>query len=362
MNEITNIPNAQRIKEIITHEDIKNILANYKAYPSSENDETIIFPTICHNLNPEEASNKLYYYKNSKMFYCFTECSKSFDIFELVITREHLQGNKDFSFFDALCEISSKLNIQEDFFERIEQNIYKSKKEYFIKKNNKLPYKYYEKNTMNFFEFYLPYEWAKDGITLNELKKYNVRYYPSENQMIIPHYDIDKNLVGIRIRAFNQEDIIKGKYRPLKLENIIYSHPLSQFCYGLWENKENIKKTQKAIIFEGEKSVLLAEQLEYNNTVACCGSNISKIQIQQLIQCGAKEIIIAFDKEYKNNKDKKCEQYYNKLYQLCNRYKLYCNMSFIFDFENIINEKESPVDKNIQNYEYLLQKRIKINE
>ena len=39
MSEITNIPNAQHIKELITHEDIKNILAEYKAYPSSENDE-----------------------------------------------------------------------------------------------------------------------------------------------------------------------------------------------------------------------------------------------------------------------------------------------------------------------------------
>ena len=358
---MTEISNAQYIKEIITDNDIKNIMAEYEAYPSCETNEIIMFPTICHNLHACDASHKLYYYKNSKMFYCFTQCSKSYDIFELLITIENLRGNKEYSFFDALYYLSNKLNIQENFFERVEQNIYQSKKEYYKKKNIKLPFIYYEKNIMNFFDFYLPYEWAKDGINLKELKKFNVRYYPTENQMIIPHYDINMNLVGIRIRAFNEEDILKGKYRPLKLENKIYSHPLSQFCYGLWENKNNIQKIQKAIIFEGEKSVLLAEQLEYNNTVACCGSNISKVQIQQLINCGAKEIIIAFDKEYKNNKDKKCEQYYNKLYELCNKYKLYCNMSFIFDFENILNEKDSPIDKNIQIFEYLLQKRIKIN-
>ena len=358
MNETIN---AQLIKESITDEDIKKILAIYKAYPSSENDNVIIFPTICHNLNPEEASHKLYYYKNSKMFYCFTECSKGFDIFELIITREHLLGHDYFGFLDALYNVIDILNIQENFFEKSETNQYQSNRSYWTKKNNKLPYNFYEKNIINFFDFYLPYEWAKDGINLKELKKFNVRYYSSENQMIIPHYDIDTNLVGIRIRAFNKEDILKGKYRPLKLEGKIYSHPLSQFCYGLWENKNNIQETQKAIIFEGEKSVLLAEQLEYNNTVACCGSNISKVQIQQLINCGAKEIVIAFDKEYKNNRDKKCEQYYNKLYQICSKYKLYCNMSFIFDFENILNEKDSPIDKNIQTFEYLLQKRIKIN-
>ena len=357
MNEIIN---AQRVKELMTHEDVKKILAIYKAYPVSENDEVIIFPTICHNLNPEDASPKLYYYKNSKMFYCFTECSKSFDIFELLITREHLRGVENFNFIDALYNVIDLIDIKENFFEKEEENIYQSKRNYFTRKNNKIPYCLYEKNIINFFNFYLPYEWAKDGITLEELKKFNIRYYSSENQMIIPHYDINMNLVGIRIRAFNEEDIQKGKYRPLKLENKIYSHPLSQFCYGLWNNKDNIQKTQKAVIVEGEKSVLLGEQLEYNNLVASCGSNISKNQIQQLINCGAKEIIIAFDKEYKDNKDKKNEKYYNKLYSLAYKYRLYCNMSFIFDFNNILKEKQSPIDNSIEEFKFLMEKRIKL--
>ena len=356
---MTEISNAQYIKEIITDNDIKNIMAEYEAYPSCETNEVIMFPTICHNLNAHDASHKLYYYKNSKMFYCFTQCSKSYDIFSLLMTIEHLRGNKEYSFFDALYYVSNKLNINDGFFEHIEQNIYQSKKEYFKKKNNKIPYCIYEKNIVNFFDFYLPYEWAKDGLTLKELKKYNVRYYASENQMVIPHYNIYGDLIGIRIRALNDEDILKGKYRPLKLENIIYSHPLSQFCYGLWNTKEGIQKTQKAIIVEAEKSVMLGEQLEYNNLVACCGSNISKIQIQQLINCGAKEIVIAFDKEYED-KNKQCENYYNKLYGIANKYKLYCNMSFIFDFENVIKNKQSPIDDGIEKFNYLLSKRIKI--
>ena len=351
---------AQYIKEIITDNDVKNILAEYEAFPSIENNEVIMFPTICHNLHACDASHKLYYYKNSKMFYCFTQCGKSYDIFELIITIEHLRGNIQYSFLDALYYLIDKLNIQDGFFEqKEEQNVYQSKREYFKKKKSNLPFTYYNKEIINFFDYYLPYEWAKDGLTLDELKKYNVRYYSTENQMIIPHYDSNNNLVGIRIRAFNKEDILKGKYRPLKLENKIYSHPLSQFCYGLWNNKWNIQKTQKAIIVESEKSVMLGEQLEYNNLVACCGSNISKIQIQQLINYGAKEIIIAFDREY-ITKGKQCETYYNKIYNLASKYKLYCNMSFIFDFENIISYKQSPIDNGIENFNYLLSKRIKI--
>ena len=355
MNEIQT--NARYIKEILTDDIVKIIMSEYAAFPSNETKEYIIFPTICHNINPEEASYKLYYYKSSKMFYCFTECSKSYDIFELLIKIEQLRGNSTYSFFDALYYLQNKLNIQDGFFDISNKEIYSSKREYWERKNHKLPYVIY-KDVMNFFNFYLPYEWAKDGLTLDELKTYNVRYYPTENQMVIPHYSSDKQLVGIRIRAFNEEDIQKGKYRPLKLENTIYSHPLSQFCYGLWNTKYNIKKTQKAIIFEAEKSVMLAEQLEYNNTVACCGSNISKIQIEQLIQNGAKEIIIAFDKEYTNNS--KSEQYYNKLYYIANKYKLYCNMSFIFDFDNILGYKHSPIDDGIEKFNYLFNKRIRI--
>ena len=38
-----------------------------------EKDNYIIFPTICHNINSAEASMKLYYYKDNKFFYCYTE-------------------------------------------------------------------------------------------------------------------------------------------------------------------------------------------------------------------------------------------------------------------------------------------------
>ena len=47
------------------------------------NNEThIIFPTICHNVNAAEASMKLYYYKDTKLFVCYTECG-NLSIFNL---------------------------------------------------------------------------------------------------------------------------------------------------------------------------------------------------------------------------------------------------------------------------------------
>lgn len=92
---------------------------------------------------------------------------------------------------------------------------------------------------------------------------------------------------------------VYGKYRPIKINNQLYNHPLGLNLYGLNWNKQAIQKMKKVIVFESEKSVLkYATYFGWNNniSVACCGSNISSHQIQLLLDCGVEEIIIAFDR------------------------------------------------------------------
>ena len=74
-----------KLKNELDTQDIVNILqVFYKPIPFEEKGDILIFPTICHNSNIEEASMKLYYYDNTKLFHCYTECQSSFDIYELV--------------------------------------------------------------------------------------------------------------------------------------------------------------------------------------------------------------------------------------------------------------------------------------
>ena len=57
-------------KEIINNlkpEAIISLMEKLGADRYSDRGEYIIFPTICHNINAEEASMKLYYYKNSHL-------------------------------------------------------------------------------------------------------------------------------------------------------------------------------------------------------------------------------------------------------------------------------------------------------
>ena len=63
-------------KEIIDNLKVSSVIELMKKLGADrykEDDTQIIFPTICHNVDASEASMKLYFYKNTKMFYCYTE-------------------------------------------------------------------------------------------------------------------------------------------------------------------------------------------------------------------------------------------------------------------------------------------------
>lgn len=77
--------------------------------------------------------------------------------------------------------------------------------------------------------------------------------------------------------------------------------------------------------------------------VACCGSSFHRYQLDLLLSCGAKKVLIAFDKEGETWEKK--QKYYNKLYNICNKYKNFCTMGFIFDSSNLLDLKDSPFDK-----------------
>ena len=45
---------------------------------------------------------------------------------------------------------------------------------------------------------------------------------------------------------------------------------------------------------------------------------------------------------------------------MCSKYKLYTNMSFIYDRENLLNLKDSPFDRGRNIFNKLLEKRVKV--
>jgi len=68
------------------------------------------------------------------------------------------------------------------------------------------------------------------------------------------------------------------------------------------------------------------------------------------------EIVLCFDKAELPGEDK----YFNKLYSICERYKNYCNFSFVYDRENLLELKDSPSDKGEEVFRKLIEKRVKV--
>ena len=240
----------QKIRESLTSEQIIEIVTDLGADRFNETNNTIVFPTICHNEDSGEASMKLYYYKSSHMFHCYTECSENFDIFDL-IERVYKLNNIEYDFYNIVDKLA-QLNVQDFFSDTNGQKYINNVATKEILTEVDLPQ--YDNRVMDMFRFKPTVEWLQDGITVETMKKFNIRYYDLQNKIVIPHYDINNKLVGIRGRSLNKEDIeLFGKYMPLKVEGKLYSHPLSFNLYGINFNKKDIKKYKKAIIFEGER-------------------------------------------------------------------------------------------------------------
>lgn len=344
----------EQIVKDLKDEEVIRLMYELGADRHEETDNYIIFPTICHNENATEASMKLYYYKDTHLLYCYTEDGPMsiYKFLENYYKTRNIEYNwgQDILKVVFQCSAATKLTTKETIFKQSLKDKYR--------KRQSIQLAAYSPNVLESFVKQYPIEWLEDNISAGAMDKYNIRYSISQNKIIIPHYDINNRLVGIRGRALNESEIAYAKYAPVKIEDIVYKHKLSLNLYGLNHNWKNIKELGICYIAESEKAVLQSELFgEKNCTVAICGSSLNIYQIKLLMQhCQPKEIVLCLDKEELPGEDK----YFYKLWDMCSKYKLYTNMSFIYDRENLLNLKDSPFDRGRNIFNKLLEKRVKV--
>ena len=363
--------NKDDIKEKITLENHYNLLEEWGGNPEYTS-FGLISDTICHN-EPGVGSRKLYYYSNSDRYQCYTGCSEpSFDIFELVRKVFRIQKNKELDFNDAIRWVAQKLNIivqldninpEDDILEDWHYlDNYNRVQEIELSTNN-IILKEYDKNILKRFNYNIAITpWLHEGISQKVIQDNQIGYYPGEEQITIPHFDINNKLVGIRGRSLIEDEADKyGKYRPLKINGELYNHPLSMNLYNLNNSKENIQIMKTAILYESEKSCLKYQSFfgqENDISVAVCGSAVSEFQINLLIQNGAREIVLAFDRDFEELGDDRFKRLKNKVSNLS---KKYCNdviISIIWDKEKITGLKSSPIDEGADKFLQLFKERI----
>lgn len=356
----------EQIKNNLSLNQVESLLSDLGAHPFRQNN-IIISKTICHC----GESHKLFYYDNTKLFRCYTECQDTFDIFQLIMKVQKTL-NIDMTLPQALKYILRFFNIEDvsntDFFGEMQEELedWKLLKKY-DKNNNKednkqiIELKHFDGSFLKNLPQPRILPWEQEGITNEVIKYHNICYNPSSQGIVIPHYDIDNNLVGVRERTLIKENEQFGKYRPMILNKQMYNHPLGFNLYNLNYSAKNIKQLKKVIVFEGEKSPLLYASyfgIDNDITVACCGSSFGSYQVGLLLDLGVDEIIIAFDKQFKELGDDEHKGWVKKLKEINKKYSSLVKVSFMFDKWNLLGYKDSPIDRGPEVFLELFKKRV----
>ena len=335
------------VKENLTTDDVYDLLEFFGANPKDYGDY-IVAQTICHCGD----SQKLYYYSENQMFHCYTHCG-SFDVIELVQKIKGIDFNSAIYFLVNYFNLQYKLDESEidhsledwKIFDRtgkieeIESEDIKLGRIHLKEYDDSVIAHYPQPRIAPFEDAHISYEVCK---------QMNIRYDPISGNIIIPHYDEDNRCIGIRQRTIIQENEVYGKYRPWYHNKKQYNSPLAFNLYNLNNAKENIRRAGIAIVVESEKSALAYSSffsIENSLDVAVCGSSISRYQFELLQLYGAKEVVIAFDKDYTDTNDERYSTFVEKMGRINKKYGSQCNLSFIVDTLGLLGEKESPTDR-----------------
>jgi hypothetical protein len=372
-----------RIKNSLSIDQVFNFVADLGGEPQMYGGY-FVSQTICHN-PPGEGSHKLFYYENTRLFKCFTECEGgAFDIFDLTTRVKQVAGEKraqsnsngeiiyrDWTLYDSIWYVARYFGIplekpEEEGFLGLHMSLkdwdilkrYEEEKEEVEKR---IEMQVYDKNILAHYPRPHIAPWENEGITFEVEQECGIAYDPCALGIIIPHFDIYGRLIGIRERTLIKELEDYGKYKPAILQGKMYNHPLGFNLYNLNNSKDNIIKMKKAVVFESEKSCLLSRSYfgaAGDISVATCGSSFTMAQFKLLQGLGVDEIIIAFDRQFQKHGDDEFKRWTKKLEAINDKYKKYVLISFMFDKNNILQYKSSPIDEGKNKFIQLFKERI----
>lgn len=352
---------VDKVKNRIGEDDIISIMDSFGVPFVKQDGKAIIFYSICHH--PDDFENhrpKLYYYIESKSFYCFS-CGWQGDIFSLV------QKLKSIDFIQSVNWICKQCGIDIGELEKSNKlDNWQSMKKFLANEDliQSEEVKIYNQADLELFDKCYHQSWLDDGITKRTMDRFNIGWYGRNAQISIPVFDIDGNLIGIHARNTRQGLIDRGlKYQPLKTLNQEYRFPTGQVLYGLYQNLDAIKSSRKVILFEAPKSVLQMDNIlgEDNNvSVAMFGWNCQKAKRDILLNIGVEHIYIAIDKQYEDMNSPKFSIFIQQVNKIVRLFKPYCDVHVIWDKGNLLEYKDSPSDKGKETWEQLYMSSTKI--
>ena len=314
------------------------------------------------NVNPLEGSPKLIFYPDSHIFMGYT-AGRSYDIISLTQTRLSLL-KQPCSFLDACQFILDTTNINPDSISRVkkEGHVYDwSNLERFIKVRkygNQLSE--YNRNIIDTLPSLYPQAWIDEGISEETMEKYQIRYYERCNQTVIPCFDDEARLVGVRVRNWDKDRVEQAKYMPLvTLDGQCYKFNTNQVFYGINYNKPEIERTGKVIIVESEKAVMKLDTYmgRHNIALGMYGSNLGIQRRNQLLKMGVNTVSYVVDNDFIGQDDEFFEQWREKIQHFIKLWDGFCRVEIVWDNLGLLGPKENATDRTKEVWEQLWENR-----
>ena len=331
--------------EKTTIDDYEVVLNSLDIPIVSKNSEYWTLKSGCHNIDCSCCGNNLVFYIEERSFYCFSECHSSYNLLSLTKKRfETIGENKTTT--QSLKYICKCLDIPFNFKEDVKRgngHILNWKQQ--LLKYTKDGRKYntekkkYDKKILSYFDNAYYDDWLNEGLSEEALDKFGIKWYNSEQQIVIPCFDRNANLVGIRVRNIEPTKAERlGKYRPLEMLNgTVYKFPTNDYFYGENLNSDYIRKIKKCCLVESEKAVIKSETFfgRKNFCLGLMGHSIGQEQINYLVELGVKDIYLCLDWDYHDINDDEYDAYVEGVNKLYFKMKPYFSRIFV-----IVNPNE----------------------
>ena len=353
---------VKKLKKSLSLAHHKQIMQALGIPSYSENSTQIIYYTGDKNVDPYKGSPKLYFYKDTSIYVGMT-AGRSYDIISLTQTRLSLL-KQPCSFLDACQFILDTTNINPDSINRVkkEGHVYDwSNLERFIrvrKYGNQLSE--YNRNIIDTLPPLYPQAWIDEGISEETMDKYQIRYYERCNQTVIPCFDDEARLVGVRVRNWDKDRVEQAKYMPLvTLDGQCYKFNTNQVFYGINYNKPEIERTGKVIIVESEKAVMKLDTYmgRHNIALGMYGSNLGIQRRNQLLKMGVNTVSYVVDNDFIGQDDEFFEQWREKIRHFIKLWDGFCRVEIVWDNLGLLGPKENATDRTKEIWEQLWENR-----
>ena len=176
----------------------------------------------------------------------------------------------------------------------------------------------------------------REGIDRQTLKNHQVKYNPQDDSLVFPLFDSNGNIISICSRTLCgriPKYISYNKYDGV------------DFFYWEYQNRKNIIDKNEIIIFEGAKSVMVAESMGYNNCVSSQTNHLNDDQLKILIRLGV-PVVFAYDKGVDIKQDKNIM-----------RLAHYTKIEYVQDDWFLLKNKDAPIDYGLDIWKYLYERR-----